>query len=52
MVLFAHTHQTAEDLFGNGWFKPFCTLNKYGINNMIALIEIVILSSIKRQEVG
>jgi hypothetical protein len=43
---------TAEDLFGHGWFKPFCALNKHGVNTLIALIEIVILSSIKRQEVG
>jgi hypothetical protein len=49
---FADTRQTADDLFGHGWFKAFCTLNKYGINTLIALIEIVVLSSIKRQEVS
>jgi hypothetical protein len=43
---------TAEDLFGHGWFKPFCALNKHGVNTLISLIEIIILNSIKRQEVG
>jgi len=44
--------QAAEDLFGHGWFKSFCTLNKYGVNTVIALMEIVILSSIRHQEVS
>lgn len=37
------------DLFGPDWFKPFVTLNKYVVNSIIALIEVVFLSSIRRQ---
>lgn len=39
------------DLFGQGWFVAFVALNKFGINSVIALIENLMLNSIKRQEV-
>lgn len=52
MGSFSDMCHIAEDLFGQGLFKPFVILNKFGINSLIALIEILALSSIKRQEVG
>ncbi|KAH8895834.1 hypothetical protein GQ53DRAFT_854040 [Thozetella sp. PMI_491] len=38
-----------HDFFGDGWFKPFCIINQWGITTLIAMIEILGLNSIKRQ---
>lgn len=40
-----------KDVFHNGWFQTFCILNAYGINTIIALIEVLALNSIRRMEV-
>ncbi|KAK1774903.1 hypothetical protein QBC45DRAFT_336532 [Copromyces sp. CBS 386.78] len=35
--------------FGHGWFEPFCVLNLWGYTALLALFEILLLNSIKRQ---
>ncbi|KAK3935571.1 hypothetical protein QBC46DRAFT_358152 [Diplogelasinospora grovesii] len=40
---------TNGDLFGDGWFAPFCIINLYGVTAFIAFLEITIFNSIKRQ---
>ncbi|KAK4194138.1 hypothetical protein QBC40DRAFT_239136 [Triangularia verruculosa] len=40
---------SAEEFFGNGWFEPFCIINLYIGIPLIALFEIFVLNSIKRQ---
>ncbi len=41
-----------DDFFGDGWFKPFCIINQWGITTLIAVFEILALNSIKRQVVS
>jgi hypothetical protein len=48
---FGLTDDLTDNLFGHGWFKPFMVFNKYGVNCLAALIEVFVLSSVKRQEV-
>lgn len=44
------THETiGKDFWGHGWFEPFCILNLYLATSLIALFEIFVLNSIKRQ---
>ncbi|KAK4651970.1 hypothetical protein QC762_607200 [Podospora pseudocomata] len=40
---------TWKDFWGHGWFEPFCILNLYLVTSLIALFEIFVLNSIKRQ---
>lgn len=42
----------ADELFEHGWYRTFYILNKYGVNNAISLIEVIFLSSIRRQTVS
>jgi hypothetical protein len=41
-----------EDFFSEGWFKPFCIFNLWGVTALIAMFEILVLNSIKRQVVS
>ena len=43
--------EIAADLLGRGWFMPFVVLYIFGINFIIILIEVLVLNSIKFQEV-
>jgi hypothetical protein len=48
-----HSHTcVVDDVFGHGWFRTFLTINTFVINSLIALIEVLFLSSIRRQEVS
>jgi len=53
LILVPHDHEdvggSIEHLFGNGWFKPYCIINLFAVNSLIATIEVVFLSSIRRQ---
>ncbi|KAK4463947.1 hypothetical protein QBC42DRAFT_322538 [Cladorrhinum samala] len=40
---------SAEDFFGDYWFQPYCLINLYCITGLIAIFEILVLNSIKRQ---
>ncbi|KAK4228604.1 hypothetical protein QBC38DRAFT_361521 [Podospora fimiseda] len=40
---------SAETFFGDYWFQPFCLINLYCVTGLIAIFELLILSSIKRQ---
>lgn len=42
----------AGDFFGHGWFEPFCVLNLRGYTALLALFDIMLLNSIKRQIVS
>ena len=43
------TSALVEDFFtSDGWFPPFCVLNLWGVTALIAILEILVLSSVKR----
>lgn len=42
---------TVDDLFVDGWFKPFCLWNLYVTPTFLSLVEMFFLNSIKRQVV-
>ena len=41
-----------DDLFLDGWFKPFCLFNIYTFPCILAFLEILFLNAIKRQVVS
>ena len=43
---------TGDEIFGHGWLREFFVFNKFGINCLIALMEVFAFSSIKRADVG
>lgn len=51
MGLYSHT-VLGDEFLGRGWLQVFVTVNAFGINSVIALIEILFLSSIRRQKVS
>ncbi|KAK3989346.1 hypothetical protein QBC44DRAFT_350600 [Cladorrhinum sp. PSN332] len=40
---------SAETFFGDYWFQPYCLINLYCVTGLIALFEVFVLNSIKRQ---
>jgi len=38
-----------HEIFKHGWIKGFYYVNKYGVNSLLALIEVFFLSSIRQQ---
>ncbi|KAK0721656.1 hypothetical protein B0T26DRAFT_643757 [Lasiosphaeria miniovina] len=40
--------ESVEDFFGDGWFKPFCIINLWGVIALLGFVEILILNSVKR----
>jgi hypothetical protein len=50
-IFHSHTY-VVDDVFGHGWFRAFLIINAFGVNSLIALIEVLSLSSIRRQEVS
>lgn len=46
------TQPLAQDIFYPDWLKKFTTASLYGINSVIALVEVLYLSSIRRQTVS
>ncbi|KAL3420937.1 hypothetical protein PVAG01_07382 [Phlyctema vagabunda] len=44
-----HADYPVSELFTHGWYRGFWVLNKYAINSLLALVEVVALSSIRRQ---
>ena len=42
----------ADEILGHGWFREFFVINKYAISSAVALIEVFIYSSIRRQTVS
>lgn len=48
-----HSHfYVVDDVFGHGWFRDFLIVNAFGINSLVALVEVLCLSSIRRPEVS
>lgn len=41
-----------DDLFIDGWFKPFCIFNIYTCPSFLAVFEIFFLNAIKAQVVS
>ncbi|KAK0743675.1 hypothetical protein B0T18DRAFT_490343 [Schizothecium vesticola] len=40
---------STDDLFGHGWFEPFCIINLWGVTALLGLLEIFGLNSVKPQ---
>lgn len=51
MELLTFITTLALDLLGNDYYKLFVLANKFGINAMIAFLEVFALNSIKRPQV-
>jgi len=47
-----HLTMPGDDLFGHGWFVPFCITNLWGVTAMFGLLEVFFLNSIKPQTVS
>jgi hypothetical protein len=41
-----------DKIFGHGWFRELFVINKYAISSAVALIEVFVYSSIRRQHVS